>query len=101
MSNNQSPFFVYVMEIPSYGANDHCKIGVSKDPDKRLKSLSKGHGWCTSVFKSWPTFRADAFRVEAMVIANFTRMSGREYLSESPTEVAQFVDDILSREVAL
>lgn len=95
MDKNTEPFYLYLLELPSYGPEDRAKIGVSKNPEKRLYLIRRKLNPVASLYFKWPMCRSDAFRIEAVVKKNFPKYLCNESFKVTPLCVKNFVEGLL------
>lgn len=82
-----SDLFIYVIAAGDIG----CKIGVSRDPEKRLTSLKTGVPVSAQLTKTFPLSRSAAFTIEASIHRNLAarRLSGEWFsISYADAELA-------------
>ena len=86
--------YLYLFRQFTYGTTHRCKVGVSKNPEKRRFNYPCGD---YEFYRKWPVpSRAAAFALEALVIKQFPAWSGRELLDAEAFEVAVFIDSVYS-----
>ena len=89
--------YLYIFKQYTYGVRDNCKVGVSKNPEKR-----RFYYGCSGFdfHKKWlMPDRASAFAFEALVCRSFPRLYGRELLAATAEEVSEFIEINLTKYV--
>ena len=80
-AETEGEMYLYVASAPTYGRNYKVKIGVSKDPNKRLRALTSSHDWVLKIIAIYEVERP--FAIEALIKKRFKphRILGHEMFS--------------------
>jgi hypothetical protein len=83
--------FLYVCHAPSYAGNDLIKIGISKNPQKRLKSLRSSYDHLLEIVAIYEP--KDARECETRIKRKFidSRRKGREFFQAPLNDVLKFI----------
>lgn len=89
--------YVYLAEILTYGGHHPIKIGVSKDPRKRMRGLMSMHITCPGLRAYYEFPRDYCFKIEREACKTFPRttypvVTTREALDVPLNEIAAFIE---------
>lgn len=85
---------IYVAACPSYGRGDHVKVGVSKDPHKRLKCLWSEYDHLLKIVAIYS--HEKPYRIEAETKKHFIkhRFIGSESFFIQADEAMAFIESL-------
>ena len=84
---------LYVMSAPSYGIKERVKVGVSENPEKRLRSLRSTHDHLLEIVAVYNV--EHPFKAEAKVKREFAAfcIKGTEFFSANASDITAFVEN--------
>lgn len=84
--------YLYVFSAPSYGSHEYVKIGVSKNPEKRLESARAVYDHLLEITAIYPT--TDALKHESAIKQHFKeyRRKGTEFFAVDLKLITAFIE---------